>query len=95
MKIKVTVISLILSFACISCFNKSDENFEDISKIKKGMSVKDARQIMRNKYIDQSTAHYDNNLIVESYESDALVSDRYKIIFRKSDSTIVDVGLGD
>ena len=79
----------------LSCTNKTEQNFEDISKIKTGMNYQEVRKIMRNDYSGRTSLNYDYNLFLEKYESPSGASDDYGIIFRKKDSIVVEINLGD
>ena len=86
---------IILLFLLFSCSSKGSENFDDLSKIEIGMDINSAHQAMRNEPVDIDVAYWDNNLLVERYESGIAASDYYSIVYQKSDSSVVEIGWGD
>ena len=77
------------------CSNKTEQNFEDISKIQKGMNYQEVQKIMRNDYLVRTSPNCDNTIFLEKYESPSGASDDYGIVFRKKDSIVVEINLGD
>jgi len=87
------IILIVFAVGCVS--GESGQNFEDLSKIEKGMTIKEVGVIMRNDPMHLKVAHWSDSLLVESYESPAAASDDYKIIYQLLDSTVVEVRWGD
>lgn len=75
----------------------SDKNYEDICKIKKGMSHKEVMSIMRNDTIrSMKNPNYANGIFIYFYKNNSFgVSDDFSIIFSEKDSTVIDIGYGD
>lgn len=85
------IFSLIL---LISCNNHGEKNYEDISKIKKGMHVKTVNSIISNSPKLKEIAFWDNSLIAYYYDSQIGASDDLIVVFNK-DSLVVDIKYGD
>lgn len=94
-KIMKNIIYLLCVVILFSCSSKSDENFEDLKKIKQKMPFIEVRKIMRNKEIGIENAYYNENLFILKYDSGVGASDDFKIIFSKKDSLVTDIGYGD
>jgi hypothetical protein len=89
------MIFLFIMFAYLSCSNKPNENFEDISKIQIGMSYKEVQKIMRNNYKDRISASYSDTLFIDRYEPGFGASDYFGIVYSEKDSIVVEINLGD
>jgi hypothetical protein len=102
-----TPLYLLLGFLCHSCNNIPDQNWEDINKVKLGMTYYEAMEIMHNNPISTDTLYLnkiENEEIVQfqadtcftkSYESHFAASDDYRIYFRIKDSIVVNLVYGD
>jgi hypothetical protein len=59
------------------------------------MNYKQVRKLMRNSPLNTKTARGNDSLFIERYEFSNGASDDYQIVFKKSDSTVVELYLGD
>ena len=90
----------------ISCDNSAKQNYDDLTKIKVGMSIDEVRTIMRNQPIDEKEVYYNkikngeidgngkDTLYMMVYESVFGSSDDYRILISPKDSTVKKVYLG-
>jgi hypothetical protein len=94
-KIMKSIIYVFCLCFLFSCSSKSDENFEDLKKIKPKMSFIEVRKIMRNKESSVENAYYDDKLLIVRYDSGMGASDDFKIILSKKDSLVISIEFGD
>lgn len=88
------VICLMIFLIMCNCSNKANENFEDIQKIKNGMTVKEVNNIMRNKpfnmeYSDDKARYY------VLYESPYAASGHFYIEYTTKDDIVINTYKGD
>ena len=82
-------------FFIFSCNGKEDKTYDDLLKIKKGMSLSEVDTIMRNNPREIKSAFWNDSLFVQYYDSGVGASDDFKIILNKKDSIVVDIEFGD
>lgn len=94
---KITII--ITLFGCylyFSCNNTtSNENLDDIKKIKKGMHFNQVSKIMRNAPCKQDTYAFEPDEFVIFYQSPIGSSGDFSITFGKNDSIVKRIYKGD
>lgn len=81
---------------CVGCGETpTEQNFADIQKIQRGMSIREVDSIMRNAPI----RIWDNpraNIIILDYENKAFgASDDFSICLSEKDSLVVNIYYGD
>lgn len=89
------MLPLCLLFLLISCKSKEEENWDDLQKIKVGMTYNHVNVIMRHAPKSVEVAFWNDSLFVCYYDSAFGSSDDYRIVFSKKDSTVVEIGYGD
>lgn len=84
---------LCFAFLLVGCKSKEQENWEDLQKVKIGMSYDEANAIMRHAPFEKRPIT--EGLLVQRYESVFASSDIYEIYFDNQDSTVVKINYGD
>lgn len=93
MKIRLFII-FVSAFFIFSCNGVSDNNYDNLMKVKKGMKIKEVNTIMNNNSKSIETAFWNDTLFVQYYDSPTGASDDLGIIFNK-DSLVVVIKYGD
>ena len=93
MKIILFII-LVSVFFLVSCNRNGDENYDDLTKVKKGMKITKVNSIMNNNPKLIETAFWNDSLFVQYYDSPNGASDDLGIVFSK-DSLVVEIKHGD
>lgn len=93
MKIRLFII-FVFAFSIFSCNGVSDNNYDNLMKVKKGMKIEEVNTIMNNNSKSIETAFWNDSLFVQYYDSPTGASDDLGIVFTK-DSLVVEIQYGD
>lgn len=93
--ITTTFITLIGIVLYSSCNNISNENLDDIKKVKKGMHFNQVKKIMRNAPFKQDTYDFEPDEFVSLYQSPIGSSGDFSITYSKKDSIVKRIYRGD
>lgn len=92
----IIFITLIGFFLYSSCNNSvSNENLDDIEKIKIGMHFNRVKKIMRNAPFKQDTYDFEPDEFISFYESPVGSSGDFLITYSKNDSIVKRIYRGD
>jgi hypothetical protein len=90
------IIALFAFFLYSSCNNTiSNENLDDIEKIKRGMHFNQVSKIMRNAPFKQDTYDFEPDEFISFYESPVGSSGDFSITYSKKDSIVKRIYRGD
>lgn len=89
------IILLSMFLFILGCNHGGYKNYNDLLKVKTGMSYNEVDFIMTNSPIKVAPAFWNDSLFVQYYEPGFGASDDYKVIFSIKDSIVVDVEYGD
>ncbi len=93
MKFRLFII-FVSTFFIFSCNHVGDNNYDNLMKVKKGMTIKEVNSIMNNAPKLIETAFWNDSLFVQYYDSPIGASDDLGVVFNK-DSLVVEIKHGD
>ncbi len=87
----------LLIVLCIiaGCGNQSTKNFNELKRLRIGMSFEKVNKIMSSEPVKIEDASWSKDFFVSSYQSPMFAADYYKVIFRKTDSIVVKINLAE